>query len=59
MIQKAETKSPLLRPDKMTYEEFLAWADEDTHAEWIDGEVIFLSPASNRHQDLAEFLISL
>jgi hypothetical protein len=24
----------------MTYEEFLAWADEDTRAEWVDGEVV-------------------
>jgi ABC-type polysaccharide/polyol phosphate transport system ATPase subunit len=24
----------------MTYEEFLAWADEDTLAEWVDGEVV-------------------
>jgi hypothetical protein len=23
----------------MTYEELLAWADEDTWAEWVDGEV--------------------
>jgi Uma2 family endonuclease len=41
---------------KMTYQEFLAWCDEDTWAEWVDGEVIMLSPASYRHQDLADFL---
>jgi hypothetical protein len=33
------------KPLKMTYEEFLAWADEDTRAEWENGEVII-------HQDL-------
>jgi Uma2 family endonuclease len=44
---------------KMTYEEFLAWADEDTWAEWVNGEVIVLVPASNRHQDLATFLAAL
>ena len=32
-------------PDKMTYEQFLAWADEDTHAEWVNGEVVMTSPA--------------
>jgi Uma2 family endonuclease len=42
-------------PGKMTYEEFLAWADEDTWAEWVNGEVIILTPASKRHQDLAFF----
>jgi Uma2 family endonuclease len=44
---------------KMTYEEFLAWADEDTLAEWVDGEVIMTSPASDRHQDLMRFLTSV
>jgi Uma2 family endonuclease len=43
-------------PGKMTYEEFLAWADEDTWAEWVDGEVIVLTPASTRHQQIASFL---
>jgi hypothetical protein len=28
----------------MTYEEFLAWADEDTWAEWVNGEVVILVP---------------
>jgi Uma2 family endonuclease len=41
---------------KMTYEEFLEWADEDTWAEWVDGEVIVLTPASTRHQHVADFL---
>ena len=43
-------------PSKLNYEEFLAWCDEDTWAEWVDGEVIMLSPASKRHQELADFL---
>lgn len=45
--------------NKMTYEEFLAWCDEDTWAEWVNGEVIVLAPASNRHQDLCDFLAFL
>ncbi|MFO8034361.1 MAG: Uma2 family endonuclease [Candidatus Bipolaricaulota bacterium] len=49
---RAPTKS-------MTYEEFLAWCDEDTRAEWVDGEVIMLAPASNRHQDLVRFLVQV
>ncbi len=44
---------------RMTYEEFLEWADEDTLAEWVDGEVVTYSPASNRHQDIADFLVSI
>jgi Uma2 family endonuclease len=46
-------------PAKMTYEEFLAWADEDTWAEWVNGEVIIMSPTSDKHQDLAGFLTAL
>ena len=47
------------QPPIMTYEEFLAWADEDTLAEWVNGEAIITSPASNRHQDLVGFLESV
>jgi Uma2 family endonuclease len=54
-----KTSGKAAPPGKMTYEEFLAWADEDTWAEWINGEVFVLSPASNKHQDLAGFLTAL
>ena len=46
-------------PDTMTYEEFLAWADEDTWAEWVDGEVIEMSPATDPHQDVSIFLATV
>jgi len=41
---------------KMTYQEFLVWADEDTLAEWVDGEVILTLPASRQHQETSNFL---
>ena len=41
---------------EMTYQEFLNWADEDTLAEWMNGKVIMTSPASLRHQLIAQFL---
>jgi Uma2 family endonuclease len=44
---------------KMTYEEFLARADEDTWAEWVEGEVIVLSPASSIHQTIVRFLVNI
>jgi len=44
---------------KMTYEEFLAWADEDVHAEWIDGEVVIHMTAKQRHQEIVRFLVEL
>jgi Uma2 family endonuclease len=59
-----EVLLPSTAPRKMTrhlvtYEEFLAWADEDTLAEWVDGEVVMYSPASNRHQRLVGFLATV
>lgn len=58
MVQKQLIDVTQRQPsqEKMTYEEFLAWADEDTLAEWVGGEVIMVSPASTRHQQLAGFL---
>jgi len=43
----------------MSYEEFLDWCDEDTLAEWVDGEVIMASPASFGHQALVGFLLKV
>lgn len=47
------------KPPRMSYEEFLQWAGEDVLAEWVDGEVIMMSPASNQHQDLVRFLTAV
>lgn len=41
---------------KMSYEEFLAWSDEDTHAEWVNGEVIIHMPPKDIHQATLGFL---
>lgn len=46
-------------PAKMTYEEFLEWLDEDTHAEWVNGEAVFMMPISIEHQNLGRFLLTL
>ena len=43
----------------MSYAEFLDWCDEDTLAEWVDGEVIMTSPASLAHQTLVGFLLKI
>ena len=44
---------------KTSYEAFLAWANEDTLGEWVEGEVVMYSPASDRHQDLVRFLTTV
>ena len=51
-----ETATP---PRRLSYEEFLEWADEDTLAEWEHGEVIMSSPASLQHQKIERFLLSV
>lgn len=43
---------------RISYEEFLR-SSEYEWAEWVDGEVIQLSPASRGHQLLVDFLTSL
>jgi Uma2 family endonuclease len=42
--------------EKVSFEEFLDWCDEDTLAEWVDGEIVMTSPASMRHQDVGSLL---
>jgi Uma2 family endonuclease len=44
---------------RMSYEEFLAWADEDVHAEWVDGEVIVQMPPKRPHQQVVAFLLQV
>lgn len=46
-------------PGPVTFEEFLAWCDEDAWAEWVDGEVVVLTPASVGHQNVKGFLYAL
>jgi len=52
------TPAPVV-PAGLTYAEFLAWLDEDVHAEWVYGEIIVMSPASRPHQRLADFLTAI
>ena len=46
-------------PTPITFEEFLAWCDGETRAEWVDGEVVLLSPNSRTHQWTLDFLNDL
>jgi len=56
--QSAPAELPLETPRlRMTEEEFVAWCDEDTKAEWVDGEVLVHSPANLQHVNLAGFLL--
>lgn len=59
MVVRLKRNQKWLPPKQITYEQFLDWADEDTLAEWVDGEVEFTSPASVPHQDLSVFVTRL
>jgi len=59
---KPETQATIASkssPPKMTYEEFLEWADDKIHAEWVNGEVIFMGTVSGEHSELGRFLLAL
>ncbi len=44
---------------RMTYDKFLAWGGSQSHAEWVDGEVIVFVPPGLRHQRIVAFLGTL
>lgn len=44
---------------RMSYEEYLAWANEDVLAEWVNGEVIVHMPPKQPHQIAVAFLLRL
>ncbi len=46
-------------PPRISYEAFLAQADEDDRAEWVDGTIVHYSPASRTHQEIVRFLTAL
>lgn len=52
---------PVLKTEKthLTYEQFLQMKDEDTHAEWVNGEAIVLMPPKRCHQEALRFLAYL
>jgi len=43
----------------ISFDKYLAWLDEDTFAEWEDGKVVLMSPASLRHQLILSFMLTL
>lgn len=49
---------PVVSSARMSYEEFLE-AYDGTHAEWVRGEVVPMSPVTPRHQEIADFLVAL
>lgn len=59
MVTKSPDELAATTRLQMSYEEYLEWSDEDSHAEWVDGEVIVHMPPRNEHQELVGFLFAL
>lgn len=57
-IEPATTRGDPRSP-KLTCEEFLRWNGKSQHVEWVNGEVIEMSPVSKEHADVGGFLSSL
>lgn len=58
MVQTSVTSQTTQAGTKITYEEFLQ-RYTDVHAEWVDGEVIELMTASDQHQNLVRWFITI
>src|SRR5439155_5607024 len=43
-------------PERMTYEEFLAFPHENQHVEWVDGKVVPMPAVSDAHSAAVLFL---
>jgi Uma2 family endonuclease len=56
---KEQVYQPTPPPAPVSFEEFLAWDDEGARAEWVDGEIILMSPSNVDHQRLSSFLNDL
>jgi Uma2 family endonuclease len=48
----------IVKPD-LSEDDFYRLADEDSDWEYLDGRVVMHSPASNRHENLFRFLLTL
>jgi Uma2 family endonuclease len=55
----AVTTASTAPPRRMTYEEFLALDEEGARLEWVDGEVVRMSPVTDEHEALRGFLFRL
>src|SRR5438045_9509888 len=59
VISRSEVSDELVHPGrKMTEQEFVDWVG-DGWAEWVNGEVIIMSPVSFRHAEIFSFLVLL
>ena len=58
-IKPIDTPRRGIKRHQMTYEEYVDWADEDTHTEWVNGEVFEFMPPRDIHQATLGFFYQL
>jgi len=60
MAQAAAKQTvPDPQPTKISYDEFLERYMDGEHLEWVNGEVVPMSPISDKHNELGGFLLRL
>jgi Uma2 family endonuclease len=60
MTEALRSSNPTSAPTReMTWDEWLAWAPESRITEWVDGEVIEMSPISAQHDEISQWLIAV
>jgi Uma2 family endonuclease len=55
-VQPVENPTVTEQRFPMSYQSFLQWVDDSTHAEWVRGEVIVFMPPTTIHQLISIFL---
>jgi Uma2 family endonuclease len=58
-VETPPAAAPAAAPLRMTFEEYLAFDYEHGLAEWVNGEVVCYMSATEVHQRVAEFLLTL
>lgn len=56
MISSDRQKPPSMT---MSYEEYHVWSNENTYAEWVDGQVVLFGRFDLHHQEVLGFLLML
>ena len=63
MVREVESRylpsSPKRSFPRMTYEQFIRTVPDDVHAEWVEGEVVPMTPVSRDHNELSAFFLAL
>lgn len=55
----AATPGHTATAQRVTFEEYLKLDDERAMSEWVDGEIIYMSPTARRHQEILTFLVKV